>query len=207
MKLLLFLLSAAAMAQNGPQTTVTLTGPASSKPGMTVVLSLSLSGVTVPGPAGLQWAVQFPPDPWKATVTPGVAAVAGSKDILVCDSSNSQCVLVGMNVNTLGNGSVAQYTLNVPATAAGGKVTIGLSGVMAAGPDGVVIPTALGPAYVLVVLDKADLNADGVVDIQDVRMMAQEVTGASTVCKDDQNGDGRCDIRDVFAVLLKALGR
>jgi hypothetical protein len=124
------------------QTTVTLTGPVNTRPGATVVLSVQLGGVTAPGPAGLQWTVIFPPSPWTATVTPGAAAQAASKDILVCTADNSTCVLIGYNVTSMDNGSVAQYTLTG--------------------------------------------------------------TGA---CRNDQNGDGRCDLRDVFAVLLKALGK
>jgi hypothetical protein len=207
MKRCLLLMLAFAVAAAAQTSVVFLAGPISTKPGMTVVLDVRTSGA-MPGPiAGLQWTIQFPPNNWVATVVPGVAANVAGKDVLVCSADNATCVLVGLNVATIGNGSVAQYTVTIPATAATGRVTIGVSGVMAAGPTGLEVPTTLGPAYVLIVLDRADLDANGVVDIADVRMMAQEAVGGSAACLHDQNGDSVCNLRDVFAVLLKALAR
>jgi hypothetical protein len=190
------------------QVTMTLTGPATAKAGSSVTVTLSASGTPDTGAAGLQWKVNYPASSYTATNVVGAQAVAASKG-LVCTSDKSLCLLYGLNATVLANGEMAVYTLSIPANAPPGPVTVGLTGLVAASPTGVSIPVTAGAAYVLTIGDKRDIDGSGTVDNADVLLMATQAVQSSTnpaACVNDQNGDGKCDLIDVFAVLLKALG-
>lgn len=191
----------AVLALPAQTTTLALSGPATARAGATVTLALSATGTTNTGAVGFQWTVGYPSGGYTATVAPGPTATAASKTP-TCTADNSTCLAVGMNTTVIANGVLANYSLKVPAAAPGGTVTVGLGGLVGANSSGMAIPTAAGPVYTLTILDRRDLNGD-------VTLMSNEVIASQTnpsACVDDMNGDGKCDLLDVIAVLLKALG-
>jgi hypothetical protein len=207
LSILILLIAASAFAQ--ASTTLTLTGPATVRPGSTVQLLLSANGATDTGAAGFQWTINFPSG-YTATATPGAAATAAGKTILACTADNSLCLLLGMNTTAIPGGAIANYAVKVPLSAAPSPAPFSLSGLIAVNPTGDVIPTAAGTPYAPIVLMKQDLNGDGKVDSTDLQIMIDQVIASqsnSARCVDDQNGDGKCDLLDVINVLLKALGQ
>jgi hypothetical protein len=192
------------------QTTVTLTGPVSARPGAAVTLSLNASGTPDTGAAGFQWTLGIPAGySFAASAGPQASSVGKTT---TCTTDSAECLLVALNplnATVIPNGVIALYAGKVPATATAGPASFPLSGVVAVSSTGTLVTTTLGTAYSLLVLDRRDLNGDGKVDGTDVGLMIQEVLASRTnpaACVDDINGDGKCDLQDVFAVLLKALG-
>ena len=185
--------------------TLTLTGPASVKQGKSVTLNLGVGGPVVA--AGLQWTVGLPVG-FTATSVIGGAGTTAAKT-LYCTSDAALCLLVGMNTTAIGNGTVAVYSLAVPSTATLGANPIPLSGLVAVNAAGGSLAITPGATYSILVLAKQDINGDGVVDNADVQLMIDQVRAARTnpaACVDDMNADGKCDLVDVFNVVLKALG-
>lgn len=181
--------------------TLTLSGPATARPGATVTVNLS---VAASGSAALQWAVGLPTG-YTATVVAGAAATG--KD-LSCTVSNAFCLLVGQNATVIGNGVVAVYSLRVPATASG-TAALPLGNLLGASAEGNPVTITSGPAYSLQILATEDLNGDGTVTAADVTLMTTQAIASQTTpsaCINDLNSDGRCDVLDVFQVVLKSLG-
>jgi hypothetical protein len=203
------LLSAATL---GAQT-LTIAGPAAAvRPGAAVTLNI---GATMPtgsdtGMAALQWLIQLPAD-YAPIVTPTTQVPKAT----FCRPDETFCVLIGWvggvgNATTIPAGPIANYALTVPKTALPGKITFSLTNLVGAGANGQAIALAAGPAYTLTIADPRDLNGDGTVDATDVNLMIAEVLAAIATpgaCIDDQNGDGVCNIIDIDAVLLKAMGK
>lgn len=199
MKTLLLLISlSAALAA---QTTLTLSGPATARPGQSIDLVLSLAAPG-PRPAGLQWTLELPAGA-TAAAQAGAAAVAAEKT-LYCSEQATLCLLVALNQTTMAPGEVGKYTVTVPSTAAKGLYQIPLSGVMAASAQAVAQPIASGPVYEIRVLARSDINGDGVTNMADLQLILDQVFGRAP-CSDDQNGDGRCDLLDVLLVVRGAL--
>jgi len=185
--------------------TLTLSGPASAKAGATITVPLTLSGAAAA--AALQWQLVLPSGS-TATAAIGAAGTAATKS-MACSSDSSFCLEYGQNVNVISAGVVATYTVHLPATASPGTATIGLSNLLGASAAGAAVPITAGAAYSFTIADRRDLNGDGVVNTADVTVMQNEVIAAQAnpaACVDDQNGDGACNLLDLLAVLLKALG-
>lgn len=185
------------------QTVISQTGPATVKPGGILTVNLQGQGGTDTGAAAFQWTVAMPSG-YTATVQPGPAATAGNKTVQCTADAISVCLLYGVNATVIGNGVLATYTVHVPANATPGPATFTLSGLVGASSSGTAISTAAGTPYTVTVVDKRDLNGDGKVDAADVQLMTNQVLAGT--CSDDQTGDGACNLMDVFAILLKALG-
>ncbi len=187
-----------------------LSGPSTAKAGQTISLSLSASGTTNTGAAGFQWAIALPAN-YTATVSAGAAATTANKTPF-CATDGSFCLLVGtQNATIIPNGVIASISLKVPASAVVGPQAFPLSSLMGVDAAGLLVlgGVASGPTYSLTILDKRDLNGDGTITAADVQLMVNEVIAARTspgACVDDLNGDGKCDLVDVFQVLLKSLG-
>jgi hypothetical protein len=206
---LLFLMAGMLLAQP----TLTITGPAAAvRPGAAVTLNI---GAAVPtgsdtGMAALQWLIQLPAD-YAPIVTPTTQVPKAT----FCRPDETFCMLIGWvggagNATTIPAGPVASYALTVPKTAAPGKITFSLTDLVGAGANGQAIALTAGPSYTLTVADPRDLNGDGTVDATDVNLMIAEVLAAISnpaACVDDQNADGICNILDIDAVLLKAMGK
>lgn len=176
---------------------------------------------STPDSSGFQWSVGVPSG-FTAASAIGSAAASAGKNILACSTNSplvSTCVLVGMNVTVVGNGTLAVYTVSIPANAPVGLVSFPLSGLISVMPNGSMLTPISGPLYNLSITapppDKRDISGpagvpDGRVDDFDVRAMAIEVVAsraAPASCLHDQNSDGVCTLMDVQAVLDKALGR
>lgn len=189
-------------AQSQAQTTITLTGPASARPGTTVTIETTLS--TTAQPSGLQWSLALP-STWTPTPAAGPAATAAQKDLYCSvDPVDLLCLLVGLNANPIGSGVVARYTVTLPPATPRGPTPIPLAGLLAADSLGTPIPVTPGPPYSLLILARHDLNGDGVTNQQDLLLMLDQILRRSP-CTDDQNGDGRCDLIDALLVIRGAL--
>lgn len=185
----------------------TLTGPATAKPGSTVIMTLSAAGGTDTGSAAVQWHVGLPAG---YTATAALGAADSANKTLTCTADASTCIAAGLNISVIPNGAVAVYTIKVPAVAPIGSVSFPLTGIIAVSSTvaGVVsaVPTSLGTPYALTIQKiPQDLNGDGKVDATDVFLMAAQSVG-SAPCTDDQNADAVCNPYDVLIVVLKALG-
>lgn len=207
MNLLAVLLFAASAFAQGA--TLTLAGPATAKAGQTISLTLSVagaSGASNSGTAGLQWGITLPPG-YTANVAAGAVATAASK-VPSCTADGSFCLLTGMNAALIGNGVAASISLKIPASAAG-AVPLPLVKMLGVDAAGVNVAMTSGVAYTLAIIDRRDLNGDTKVDAADVLVMTNQVIASQAnpaACVDDQNGDSKCDLVDVFNVVLKALG-
>jgi len=185
------------------QSTLTLTGPATAKQGSTITLSLNSAGVTASGPVGVQWTLT-PPSGFTVTLAnAGVASVAASKQI-ACNAAKLLCLIYGLNQNVIADGQVASLIIPIPVSATPGPASFALSGLFAGDKTGASMTITSGPTYSIIVLSRADINGDGIIDPTDVALMVGQVKENS--CVDDPNGDGACNLFDVLYVINRALG-
>lgn len=202
MKIILLLILAVA----GYSQTLSLTGPTSARPGGTVPIVLTLTNSAAQQVVGIQWSILYPAGGYSATVTPGAILTTASKGTQ-CTTDNSFCLVVGQNVTLINNGAVANYALKVPANAAGGTVTVSLSGILAVYPTGLNAPINTAASFTFAISPAQDINGDGVVNTADFTAMLAQVLGANSVppvpCVADPNGDGRCDIFDLINIVIK----
>jgi len=179
--------------------TLTLTGPATARPGNTIAVDVVLASPPA-DLAGVQWSVGLPPG-LTATATAGAASNTAAKT-LYCKDDATLCLAVGINTNLYAAGVVATYSVVLPAVLTPGPVTIPLSGVIGATLEGKQAPLTAGAAYSFNVLSSMDLNGDGTVDVQDLQLMIQEILSGALA--HDQNGDGAADVRDAQIVARAA---
>lgn len=205
MRLILFALLISLCILQVNSQTVSLSGPTTARPGSTVTVQVNNTGVNA---AAFQWTIS---NPFTSTtdITIGQAAIDAKKDILACTIDSKTCIIVGMNLNVIGNGPIANYTIQIPSNTTPGNQTLSLSSVIAASPNGVSLPLTVGSPYNIAILFKQDINGDGKVDTEDVQIMLSQVIASQQSpgsCTADMNSDSKCDLIDVMIVLLKALG-
>lgn len=184
---------------------LTLSGPASARPGTTITIPVTLSGGT--GAAALQWTLTMP-NSWSASQSIGPAATAAGKDRLSCHSTGI-CLLYGLNQTNIADGIVASYQVQIPPSATPGPVVLPLTDVLAASGSGAAVSITAGAAYSVRILARSDIDGDGSTTVSDIALMDAQARGAAA-CADDQNGDGRCSIYDVVLVIvdyLRGLGQ
>jgi hypothetical protein len=201
MKILLVILCAAPLFAQ----TLTLSGPATARPGTSIVVNLSQPAVSPT--SAWQWQIT-PPTNYAVTVALGAAGSSSAKE-LACSADNLFCLVYGLNANAIPAGVLATYTVSIPATATAGPAPFGLSNAIAASPAGSVVPVTYGAVYSPTILALWDINGDGKTDRADVILMAQQVIAAQSnpaACVNDMNGDGKCTLMDVVIVILKTLG-
>lgn len=201
MKKLLLLATLFLTSGLSAQVTLTLTGPATARPGNAV--TVNLTGAMSGSPVALQWTVGLPTG-FTATASIGAAGTAAAKT-LSCSANATLCLEYGLNTTVIGNGTLAAYTVTIPANATPGAGAFPLSGLLAVNAAGTTVTSASGPAYSLTILSLADINGDGIVNATDVQLMVNQITSGGT-CSNDQNGDGKCDLLDVWIVIMRALG-
>ena len=105
-------------------------------PGGTLALNLVLNAGSTP-PAAVQWTLTYNPASITGfSISNGAGAVAASKS-LACSSGTgtSTCLVAGLNQNFIANSTVAVVNVTLSG-AASGTVIIGVTGVVAAAPDG-----------------------------------------------------------------------
>lgn len=186
--------------------TLTLTGPATARPGQTISVNVSLSG-TAPDLAAMQWSLGLPTGYTVSKATAGAASTAAGKT-LYCNAAWVNCLAVGINANLYAPGVVATHLVTVPLGATLGSATITipgaapLIGVVGATLVGGAAPLTVGPAYAFNVLAPTDINGDGKTDIMDLQFMIQEILIGPLA--NDQNGDGVGNVRDVQTVAKAA---
>ncbi len=71
-----------------------------------------------------------------SSATGASASTAGKEAITAATSSGARVVVFGLNQNSLGSGPVAIVRLMIAASSAAGTVTVGISSLAGAGPDG-----------------------------------------------------------------------
>jgi hypothetical protein len=165
------------------QTTLTLTGPATARPGDVISVNMTLVNVSQ-DLAALQWTA-VPPSGYVTSVVAGAASNAVAKTLYCGLPASNICLTVGINNTTYTQGVVAIYSLTVPATALPGTVAFPLSGTMGATLVGNASLVAPGTPYMFSVLAAVtDLNGDGRTDMADLQIAIQGIlsgTGGHTL--------------------------
>ena len=122
------------------------------------------------------------------SAVPGPAANAAAKDLITAaTSSGARVVIFGLNQNVVGTGPVAVMRLMISAASAAGTVTVGISSVAGAGPDGQAVSVTGIPGSVTVNMS-ADTTApviSGVATL-DITQSAARVTWTTDELSDTQ---------------------
>lgn len=166
--------------------------PSTLKPGQSATVTLALSGT--PMIAGLQWTLGLPLGlVGVQALNPAVAAVPKQ---LTCGVA---CLVFGFNVLDIPVGPIVTVPITIPANAAAGTQTIALTNVVGSSGAGINIPVqAIGGT--ITILDKFDVNGDGVVSAPDVTAMVTQV--ASGTCTADVIGNGSCNVIQVIVEVI-----
>jgi hypothetical protein len=189
-KLLIALLAAAAAL--AAQSTLNVTGPASTTAGETVdtqnVIAGDVAAVELRFPSG-------------TIVTLGPGALSAGKQIRCTDQPTGRfCMIFGVNANLIA-GDAADAVF--PGQAVGSS-TLQPTDVLAATPTGqkeLVTVTAL----IVDILSPCDLDSDGAVGDADVDVLVHQGLG-DAACTADMNSDGICNIVDVQRLVRVVMG-
>lgn len=186
-----------------PPATLTPTGPASYSDKTPFSVNLNLASPTNATDIMFNWSA-----PAGVTIT-GItlpAAVSVSKQI-TCGGTFPQafgtCVIWGVNWTTLPSGPISVIASTPTGTS---PITISTMAVQAVDASGTGI-AATGASITIPFVppvNKCDLDLSGVVDGNDLKLIAQRITARVTPC--DFNGDGQCDLFDLFVILRAAIG-
>lgn len=177
-----------ALILSAQNTTLSLSGGATVRPGQTHTLSVLLGGNS--NVSGVQFNVAS-----SVTIKGdiGPQASAASKG-LHCTANFSKCIVIGMNATPIVGGEVARLTFTAPAA---GTVSVTLSGALATDPTGTAVPVSVGTEFLVAVLRPEDLNEDGKLDAADVQVATDQVLERVPCGTADRNGDGKCEVTDV----------
>lgn len=132
-----------------PQATLSVAGPSTTRSGQVIPVSVLAAGTPV---ASTQWELSLPVG-WTRMATPTSASLVAGKS-LSCSADLRTCLLWGMNATLIPAGEVARYSLTIPANQKPGSVTLTLSRLLGASPEGNEVATVAGPAYVVLVKKK-----------------------------------------------------
>lgn len=181
------------------QSSLSISGPPVARPGETLNLTLNLSASPTPNlPAGLGYLLGVPSG-WTATGAIGPAGISAAKS-LYCATGDAFCLIVGMNTNPIQSGTVASYSLQIPASASPGTTPIPVIKLELGDFLGTELTAAAGSLYAVKILSRQDINGDGSVTSADVFLILDMALG-KTSCTADQNGDGQCRLIDVLLVI------
>lgn len=159
-------------------------GTGAAQPGMEARVDISVSSTAGKEPAGLQWTLdKTPSDILSIAHIVGPAAIAAGKTQISCNetATKAECVLVGLNTNTIANGVVATAIIG---TAPGWTVDIpvGISGVVAVDAAGSGLSATGTPGAITLGTGPCDLDGDGVSTVIDVqRIINASLTGGCRV--------------------------
>ena len=141
--LILTCVSAIANSAVDSQAIVSL-GSGSSVPGGTTSVNITMMPKGGAQPAALEWTMNYPAsDIASIDVVAGASAIAAGKKVSCSAiSGRTICVLFGPNKNVLGPGIAATATIHIASGVAHSTAAIQVAGVVAADPNGVVIPSS-----------------------------------------------------------------
>jgi hypothetical protein len=211
----LFLMAGFCLAQS--PVTLTFSTGSSVRVGFSGSRDVLVSSTTGNAPADVQFTLNWQPMFTGVSLVAGQQAIAAGKSVtcgnvtLNADLSFSlPCVLSGLNVTTIANGSLVtvNFTVAKSTTARSGALSVALAAPippLSASPAADPLATTGGVAVVPFV-QAADLNGDGVVDETDRILAAQQVVGLAPCGLADLNGDGKCDVIDLALLARAALG-
>lgn len=195
--------------------TLTLTSPATTTvaPGQVVNLVLTLIGSAGANIADLEWGLNLPAGVTAGAVIGGTASTAAQKTIY-CNVTNTLCVGLGLSQAsppsppvlsnlTYSDGVVASVPVTIPSGAAPGPMVIGLISLAGASLTGglVTVTSGAGAGLTLTVLNKCDVNKDGVVNSVDVSAVLNPLLGVG-VCPLPAG----CTLQQLIAVQVAANG-
>ncbi len=201
---LLFILAAAAFAQQPNALSFAVTNPGPIRAGNTLQIAASISGSAAVTQSAFQFNIRSSvPGTWG--IQPGAVVTAAGKT-LTCtpDAPNNglRCLAGGLNANTIADGVVAVLTFDIPVSATPGSVTILPSSLAGASGAGDSLALASAPATFTLAppLSPCDINSDGIVDAQDVQLVLSQILGLSAPSVDLDN-DGRTGPADFQRVV------
>ncbi len=139
----LFVVGFAALPVSAQQATLTLDS-ATTSPGGSVNLNVSLATTGGAQPAGLQWTMNYPvSDIGTVSVVAGASANAAGKTVTCANNNGSTiCVLFGVNTNTVSDGVVATATFGINSGTLDTLAPIQVTGVVVTDMNGNVIPSS-----------------------------------------------------------------
>ncbi len=204
---LLLFCAAGAFAQ---QLTLSVLNQGQVRAGNTLQLQANLTGSTAATMAAFQINVRATiPGTW--AVQAGTTATAAGKTFTCAApdaaSQDFRCILAGMNANTIADGVVGTITLDIPASAPSGQVSIIPSNTLGASGAGDPVPlTANTLNFTLASpLSPCDLNSDGLTNVQDVQLIVNQILGLAAATT-DLDGDGKTTIIEFQRVANAANG-
>lgn len=195
-----------------PSLTLSIENQGPVRAGNTLQLKAALTGSTAATMAAYQLNLRATvPGTWSAV--PGVTATAAGKQFTCAvpdaTSQDFRCILAGMNANTIQDGVVATISLQIPANAPDGQVSIIASNALGATGDGSAV--ALGAntlSFTLASpLSRCDLNSDGVTNVQDVQLIIAQILGPLAMQTTDLDGDGRTTVAEYQRINNAANGQ
>ncbi len=178
------------------QSIIPTVSPSTVVAGKTTTVTLTYTAGSTPA-AGLQWTDTLPPS---STVvwTISAAATANGKQ-LDCNATGTTCLLFGLNQTAISAGVIATGVLTIPNK---GSQTFTVTSALGADPNGISIAVGAGAIGILGT-SIYDLNGDGLVNISDLVIAAQQSVGTCTTA--DFNGDGKCNIIDLLLLVVDSL--
>jgi hypothetical protein len=193
---LFLLLASAAFCQS-----LTLTSSAATvKPGSQILLTVGFTdAVPSANVAGVQWTLVAPP----GLIASAPTSLVSNKPT-TCNLAT--CLIVGdsipLNSAPLTSENLAAITLSFPNSVGPGPLTFSLSNTLGATVAGASVALN-SPTVTVQILSPYDLNGDGVVNLLDVQLAAQQADGLLP-CTTANFGSG-CNISAVELVILAAL--
>lgn len=193
--------------QLAAQPQITLTAPPV-RLGSVVTVSVSLTGSAgFSALATAQWTMPASPGALtlagKMIIAPGAASAGKTVTCAVTPGGVSLICVVHGGATVLADGVLATVSFPQPASLA--LPLTSMVGVNGAG-DAPGITINSGPLLTIAPLSRCDVNADGVIDLLDVRYVIDEIEGVIVPPLTDLDGNGRTDVVDVQRVINAAVG-
>lgn len=180
------------------QTLIPTDAPNTITAGSTTTVTLTYTAAGASPASGLEW-VSTVPAGATITWTAGAALTAASKT-MTCSMDGLTCLGYDLTTNTIGSGVIATGTLTVPAK---GAQTFTITTALGASATGTSIPM-MGGAVGILATSPYDLNQDGLVNVADLFIAAQQAAGVLP-CTTAAFDAGHCDIVAVLKLVADAL--
>ena len=180
------------------QTIIPTDAPNTITAGATTTVTLTYTQLPATPAAGLEWIVTIPTG---ATIAwaPGPALAAVNKT-MTCSTNGLTCLAYDLTTNPIGNGVIATGTLTVPAK---GAQTFAVATPLGSTGAGISIPM-MGGAVGILATSPYDLNSDGLVNVADLLIAAQQAAGVLP-CTTANFDNGHCDIVAVLKLVADSL--